>query len=197
MRNIPEKKRFPYIKAFAVIIFILLFTACLILYFYPVKHMDLINKYSEKYNLRPEFVCAVINTESGFDKNETSKKGARGLMQIMKTTADWVNSKEPIENYNYENIYDPELNIHIGCRYLSWLNEKYENNRTLVLAAYNAGTGNLAKWLSDEKYSSDGNTLTKIPFKETEDYVKKVNAAEKFYKYILKLPFINNTKTTK
>ena len=118
-------------------------------------------------------------------------------MQIMKTTADWVNSKEPIENYNYENIYDPELNIHIGCRYLSWLNEKYENNRTLVLAAYNAGTGNLAKWLSDEKYSSDGNTLTKIPFKETEDYVKKVNAAEKFYKYILKLPFINNTKTTK
>lgn len=190
MKNAQEKRHFPYVKAFIAFIIIILLVMGFVLYFYPVKYINLINKYSEKYNLSPALVCAVINTESGFDKNETSKKGAKGLMQLMQSTADWINSKEPIENYDYEKIYDPELNIHIGCRYISWLKEKYDNNRTLMLAAYNAGTGNIAKWLSDEEYSKDGKTLSRIPFKETEDYVKKVNAAEKFYKYILKLPFI-------
>lgn len=190
MKNIPQKKHFPYLKTFIVFIFTIIFITGLVLYIYPVKYIDLIRKYSAKYNLSPEFICAVINTESGFDKNQISPKGAKGLMQIMEGTANWANSKEPIENYDYNNIYDPDLNIHIGCWYISWLNEKYDGDKTLILAAYNAGSGNISKWLSQEEYSRDGKKLHKIPFKETDNYIKKVNAAEKFYTYILKLPFV-------
>ncbi len=190
MKNVPEKRYFPYVKTIIIFIFIILFVMCSVLYLYPVKYSEIISKYSKKYNLPEELIYAVINTESGFDKNEVSPKGARGLMQIMESTADWANSKEKIEDYDYNKIFDPDLNIHIGCWYLSWLKETYKDN-TLVLAAYNAGSGNISKWLSDERYSKDGKTLSEIPFKETRDYVKKVNSAMTFYKYILKLPFIN------
>ncbi|MCI8804666.1 MAG: lytic transglycosylase domain-containing protein [Clostridiales bacterium] len=190
MKNVPEKRHFPYVKTIIIFIFIILFVICSVLYLYPVKYSEIISKYSKKYNLPEELIYAVINTESGFDKNEVSPKGAKGLMQIMENTADWVNSKETIENYDYNKIFDPELNIHIGCWYLSWLKETYKDH-TLILAAYNAGSGNISKWLSDEKYSKDGKTLSEIPFKETRDYVKKVNSSMTFYKYILKFPFIN------
>lgn len=190
MKNVRKKGHFPYLKTFIFCVFMAVLVVFTIIYFYPVKYAGIINKYSKKYNLRPEFIYAIINTESGFDAKEVSPKGARGLMQIMKSTAEWAASNENIEDFDYDNIYDPELNIHIGCWYVSWLNDKFDSNKTLVLAAYNAGTGNIAKWLSSDEYSDDGKSLSKIPFKETNDYVKKVTYAEKFYKYILKIPFI-------
>lgn len=159
------------------------------IYIYPVRYCDIIDKYCEKYNLRPELIFAIINTESGFDANEVSPKGAKGLMQIMKNTADWAAAKENIENYDYDNITSPELNIHIGCWYISWLYKNFET-KEVVLAAYNAGSGNVEKWLSNSDYSKDGKSLYSIPFNETKNYIKKVTYAEKFYKYILKLPFI-------
>lgn len=190
MKNVRKKRHFPYLKIILALIFIIILATGILLYLYPVKYMNIIEKYSKKYNLRPEFVCAIINTESKFDAKQVSPKNAKGLMQIMETTANWVNAVEPIENYDYENICDPELNVNIGCWYISWLNKRYNNNKKLVLAAYNAGSGNITKWLANEEYSKDGKTLSVIPFKETSDYVKKVLYAEKLYKYILKLPFI-------
>lgn len=187
MKKVGKKKRFPFFRTLIAFIVIAVFVFGTVIYFYPVKHLDIINKYSEKYNLRPEFICAIINTESGFDEREVSPKGAMGLMQVMKTTSDWAATKENILNYDFDNIFEPDLNIHIGCWYVSWLCQKYGNDKTLILSAYNAGSGNVAKWLSNEKYSDDGKTLAVIPFKETENYVKKVSSAEKFYKYILKV----------
>lgn len=172
-----------------VVMFFALSAALLfaLFYFYPVKHLDIINKYAEIYDLEPEFICAVINVESGFDEKVVSNKGASGLMQIMKTTADWAAEETYIENYSYENIFDSDLNTNIGCWYLSWLMKNYDGDYTLVLAAYNAGSGNVAKWLSDERYSGDGKTLSSIPFKETENYVKKVKRNHTVYGYILDL----------
>jgi len=190
MKYVPEKRHFPYIKTLIIFMLMTLFVISSVLYLYPVKYSELISKYAKKYNLPDELIYAIINTESGFDNNEVSPKGAKGLMQIMEDTADWANTKEEIENYDYGRIFDPELNIHIGCWYIAWLKKTYKNDDTLVLAAYNAGSGNISKWLSDERYSKDGKTLSEIPFKETRDYVKKVNSARTFYKYILKLPFI-------
>jgi len=190
MKILRKKTRFPYIKTTLAFVLILLAVFCTILYIYPVKYMEIIDKYSKKYNLSPELVYAIINTESGFNENEVSSKGAKGLMQIMESTANWAASTEYIENYDYNNILSPELNIQIGCWYISWLNKKFDNDKTLVLAAYNAGNGNITKWLQNPEYSKDGKTLSVIPFKETENYVKKVSAAERFYKHLLKLPFI-------
>ncbi len=187
MKKVCKKKRFHWFRTFIAVIVIIFFVFCSVIYFYPVKHLDIINKYSEKYNLRPEFICAIINTESGFEEREVSPKGAMGLMQVMKTTSDWAANSEGISEYDFDNIFEPELNIHIGCWYVAWLSDKYDNDKTLILSAYNAGSGNVAKWLSDDKYSKDGKTLDVIPFEETSNYVKKVISAEKFYKYILKV----------
>ena len=68
----------------------------------------------------------------------------------------------------------------MGCYYLSYLIEKYGNTDT-ALAAYNGGMGNVSKWLADKRYSLDGKTLYKIPYAETEKYVKRVKAFVKIY----------------
>ena len=189
MKNVRKKRHFPFFKIFFSFALIGILIISALVYFFPIKHSNIINKYAKKYNLRPEFIYAIINTESGFDEKEVSPKGAKGLMQIMKDTADWASSQETIDNYTENNIFLPDVNIHIGCWYISWLSERYNGDEKLILAAYNAGGGNVTKWLADMKYSKDGKTLSKIPFPETENYVKKVTSNEKVYKYILKLPF--------
>ncbi len=76
----------------------------------------------------------------------------------------------------------PETNIRLGCWYLKWLDEKFSGVQETGLAAYNAGHGNVAKWLADEEKSRDGMKLDEIPFGETKSYVKRVQLAEKLYR---------------
>ncbi|MDO4302043.1 MAG: lytic transglycosylase domain-containing protein [Clostridia bacterium] len=166
---------------------IFLFIAyCALCILFPVKYADEIREYSKKYDLDPGFVCAVINTESRFETSATSHKGARGLMQLMPETIDWAVEGMGIENFSYENIEKPEVNIEIGCWVLNFLSKQFNGNLELVAAAYNAGSGNVTKWLGDTKYSSDGEYLDYIPYAETANYVKKVMAYEKVYKIILR-----------
>ena len=80
------------------------------------------------------------------------------------------------------NLKDPETNIRLGCWYLKWLDEKFSGVQETGLAAYNAGHGNVAKWLADEEKSRDGMKLDEIPFGETKSYVKRVQLAEKLYR---------------
>ena len=168
-------------------IVILLFIAyCALCILFPVKYADQILKYSEKYDLEPGLVCAIINTESGFDPAAESHKGARGLMQLMPATIDWAVENMGIENFSYADIEDPDVNIDIGCWVLNFLAKQFNNNEELMGAAYNAGSGNVTKWLGDTKYSADGEYLDYIPYKETENYVKKVMLYEKVYKIILR-----------
>ena len=77
----------------------------------------------------------------------------------------------------------PEINILIGCWYLNKLINQYDNVET-ALAAYNAGSGNVSRWLADDEYSSDGIRLDYIPYKKTRNYVKKVQQAKKIYEYL-------------
>lgn len=149
--------------------------------FHPYKHKEYISKYSAQYGLDPYFVAAVINVESGFNSKAKSSKGARGLMQITDETAKWAAEKMGISDFNPEDLYDPETNIAIGCWYIDNLNQEFDNETDLVLAAYNGGRGNVQKWLKDEKHSSDGKSLQYIPFKETDKYIKKVKVNFKIY----------------
>jgi len=174
------------IKFVFICFFILMTITITISILFPLKHIELINKYSQKYGLEPSLVCAVINVESKFDENAVSERGASGLMQLMKPTADWLAQINNISDYNYNNIFNPELNINLGCFYLSKLMNQHNNDLILVLASYNAGSGNVNKWLYDSRYSINGN-LINIPFMETKKYVKKVNTNKKVYEIILKL----------
>lgn len=140
---------------------------------YPTKYIEYVDKYAAEYNLKKAIVFAVIKAESGFNENNRSKTGARGLMQIMPETGKWAAEIIEIENYSDDMLYDPDTNIHIGCWYLRYLLDMYEENLSTALAAYNAGCGTVNKWLEDKKYSSDGHTLDNVPYAETDGYVFK------------------------
>jgi len=154
---------------------------------YPLKYSDPIMKYSGKYQVDPHLVMAIIWTESRYNERATSSRGACGLMQIMPHTGKWAAESIGLESYTDESLYDPQINIQIGCWYLSSLFKQFGNDLNLVLAAYNGGSGNVAKWLKDERYSKDGMKLDYIPFKETREYVTKVLNAYKNYKLLYEL----------
>lgn len=149
--------------------------------FYPARYTDMIERYSREYGLDPYLVLAIMKVESDFRPGAVSPKNARGLMQISEKTGRWGAEKLHLDNYTNDSLFEPETNITIGCWYLSVLFEEF-GETDLVLAAYNGGSGNVAKWLGDSSLSSDGKSLDRIPFKETEQYLKKVKSNYKVYK---------------
>ncbi|MDI9216395.1 lytic transglycosylase domain-containing protein [Clostridium tertium] len=153
-------------------------------YVFPYKYADYVNKYSEEYEVDPYLVLAVIKTESNFNKEAVSKRDAKGLMQIMDTTGEWAAKEIGINYFIPSMLFDPELNIKMGCWYLKNLENEFNENLDLILAAYNGGSGNVNKWLNDEEYSLDGENLDYIPFPETKKYVDKVKANYNIYKYL-------------
>lgn len=147
-------------------------------------HRSFVEKYAKEYGLEESLVYGVMFVESRFDENAVSSKGARGLMQISAITGKWGAEVLKMEDFTEEDLFDAQTNIKIGCWYLAVLNKQYENNQDTVIAAYNAGSGNVSRWLDDENYSSDGENLCEIPFGETEKYVRKVNIVKKIYEFI-------------
>lgn len=144
-----------------------------------IEYEDPVNLYAAEYNLEPALVFAVIKTESNFKADARSLKEAYGLMQITKDTLNWAILRENKNaGYTVADLYDPEVNIKYGCLILSLLLTEFEDTDT-ALAAYNAGRGNVLKWLKDRRYCEDGIHIKNTPYEETNDYIKKVN---KFYR---------------
>lgn len=144
---------------------------------YPKKYYTYVEKYSKEYGIDENLVYSIIKAESKFDKDAISHKGAKGLMQISDITRDWA-----IEELNLGNnvdIFDANTNIKIGCWYLNKLYKQF-GELDLVITAYNGGSGNVMRWLDDQKYSSDGK-LHSIPFPETANYLDKVKRYYKNY----------------
>lgn len=154
-------------------------------YLFPYEYKEYVQKYSSEYNLDPLLVLSIMKTESGFDEEANSNKGAKGLMQIMDNTSNWISEELGIYYFYPNMIYNPELNIRFGCWYLDNLRTEFVDLE-LILAAYNAGSGNVNKWLNNEEYSTDGKTLSYIPFNETKKYVDRVKANYSIYKYLYK-----------
>ncbi|OFI07236.1 soluble lytic murein transglycosylase precursor [Clostridium acetireducens DSM 10703] len=158
--------------------------------FFPLKYKNSVVNYSKEFNLDPYLVAAVIKTESNFNLEAKSNKNAYGLMQITSDTGEWAAEKMGIKDFHTNLLYDPQFNIRMGCWYLDNLRKEFNGNMDLVLAAYNGGRGNVQKWLNDSDHSLDGQNLHNIPFKETEDYLKKVKLNYKIYKFL----YGSNTK---
>ncbi len=155
---------------------------------YPLKYTELVQTWADEYDIPQSLVYAVIRTESAFDPDAVSWADARGLMQLTADTLDWAKSKAgDKEELTAEDLFRPEINIRYGVYVLKLLGEQFKEEDT-VLAAYNAGMGNVRKWLADPAYSDDGVVLKDIPFKETREYVGRVRDAQAMYQELYDLP---------
>lgn len=140
---------------------------------YPIHQAEYVYGYAEQFGLDPYLVAAVIKVESKFRIDAESGSGARGLMQVMPETAKWVAEQLEVD-FRSEMLFDSQYNIMIGCWYLSDLMDKFDNDLIISLAAYNAGRGNVRKWLQEKVWDGTESNLSQIPFPETRNYVKKV-----------------------
>lgn len=147
---------------------------------YKTDYLNVVNKECKNYNLNQNLILAVIKTESGFNKKSVSKAGAMGLMQILPSTAVWIAQQLNDEEFKTEDLFVPNKNIQYGCYYLRYLLDYYNQNEQLAICAYNAGMGVVNNWTSDEKCFVDGK-LKNIPYKETRNYLKKINFNKKIY----------------
>lgn len=184
MTNTPKAKKLTDFFLLLLMVFSLL----AVIYFgsvsilktlYPRRYIEFVEKYALSNNLSEEFVFAVIECESGFDKDAVSYVGAEGLMQIMPETFEWLQDKRG-EELSPESTFIPETAIDYGCYFYGMLMEQFGNEATAV-AAYHAGAAQVENWLADEEYSYDGKTLKDIPYPSTKEYVEKVMRVKDIY----------------
>ena len=142
----------------------------------PDQYIESVQKYSERFNVPEELIWAVIKTESGFDSSAVSSVDAVGLMQLTEATFNEISTQRLKEGLAAGMRYDPDTNIRYGTYYLSYLYQRY-GNWDAALAAYNGGLGNVDSWIDENGKLS----VNDIPFRETRNYVKKVNRARRKY----------------
>ncbi|MCL2571495.1 MAG: lytic transglycosylase domain-containing protein [Defluviitaleaceae bacterium] len=150
---------------------------------FPVRYLEIIEEHAG--DIDPSWILAVIMAESSFRPEAESHRGAQGLMQLMPATAEDIARRMGKTDFDPETIWIPEVNIAMGSFYLNWLLERF-GSLDLAIAAYNAGMGNVSRWLQDPEVSSDGQTLTNIPFNETANYVRRVRFNQQIYAIILR-----------
>ena len=139
-----------------------------------IAYQDEIKKYSEKYNMDPLLIASIIKVESDYDNEAHSNQNAKGLMQLLDTSAK--HSAELIgEEYYPDKLKDVDYNLNLGVGYFNYL-YKYYNDVDLALAAYNGGIGNVDKWIQEKKIDKHDPDPTKIPVEETRQYVIKINS---------------------
>jgi len=140
---------------------------------YPVEYEDLIRNYASQNGIPPAYPAAVILAESSYRPEVVSHADARGLMQLLPSTGEWIAGKYD-EDFSEEALFDPETNIKYGCWYLGFLMDRYDGDIRCASSAYHAGQGNVDKWLQNPSYSTDGKHLDVIPYESTETYVNRI-----------------------
>lgn len=151
---------------------------------FPKPYRSAFDNAAKTFGVDENLLYAIAKTESGFDARAVSVKGATGIMQIMPATAAFtlglLDKTEKID------LFNPFDNVYCGAAYFAYLTDKYENENVAV-AAYNAGEGNVDKWLADETVFRNGKFIN-VPFAETDKYLKKVKKFKQLYMILYK-PF--------
>ena len=145
---------------------------------------EYIRQFAQEFQVDRSFISAIIARESHYDTKAESRVGARGLMQIMQDTGEWVSGRLAVRPYSYELLFEPQLNIRFGAWYLGYLSAQFNGDPVMIASAYHAGANNVKLWAL--KYAQDKRTLRidQIPTEDTKDYVQKVmNAYALFYEY--------------
>ncbi len=138
---------------------------------YPFPYADLIQTWAAQRQINPLLVVALIRQESRFSPQIRSAVGATGLMQVMPDTAKWIQQSAGLDPYD---LTHPDDNIRLGTWYLDHTHAEYNNNSLLAVASYNAGPGNVAKWMKQGGYGDADDFAEAIPFPETKGYIRSV-----------------------
>lgn len=143
-------------------------------YKYPQPYSDEVFKYSNKYGHDVLLVYSLIREESRYNKNAVSRSNARGLMQLIRGTANDSAQEVGIHQYSFNKLFDPEINVELGSFYLRKVLDRYNGEIPLGLASYNAGPNRVAEWVNTIGYNKFDEFIEKIPITETRNYVKRI-----------------------
>jgi soluble lytic murein transglycosylase len=148
----------------------------------PLRHEDIIRQQAADKNVDASLIAAVIYTESRF-RDQTSHVGAKGLMQLMPETADYIAHKSGGTKFTRADLATPQINIAYGTWYLRYLLDKYDDNTILALAAYNGGETKVDEWRAAAAAKGEKfRVASHVPYKETRDYVERVLSAREDYR---------------
>lgn len=186
-----SKRRAILIIAIIIILLLIVFRVwkaqnVILRQFYPMLYKTQVEKYAKEYDIDKLYIYAIIKAESNFNEKANSQSGAKGLMQIMDSTAKDIAKTIGINNEEEFDLYNPSINIMLGTKYFSDLLKEYNGNIDLALAAYNAGKGNIKKWIENGIIKADGSDIENIPYKETNMYVRKIKQNYKMYQDLYK-----------
>ena len=148
----------------------------------PLRHDDIIRQQAREKNLDPALIAAVIYEESRF-RDQTSHAGARGLMQITPGTARFIARRSGGIRFVENDLAVPQINISYGSFYLRYLLDRYGGDRTLAVAAYNAGLTNVDRWVRQAGGADGFDAGHDIPFPETRGYVRDVLERREQYRH--------------
>ena len=148
----------------------------------PLRHEDIIRQQAADKGLDPALIAGVIYTESRF-RDQTSHAGAKGLMQLLPSTAHDIARKSGGTAFVQGDLANPQVNISYGSFYLRYLLQRYGGNEVLAIAAYNAGEGRVDQWIFDARHKGEAfDRARHIPFPETRHYVQQVLDARSRYR---------------
>lgn len=169
-------------------------------YRFPIAYADSYKAASEVSKVSLSFLYGVSRQESMLNPTIKSWAGAVGLMQLMPNTAKQIARKEKWKFEGVGSLTDPETNIKYGSTYLNWMLSRFDNNRILAAAAYNAGPNRIPRWRSGDGLTRDPAMFVEcIPFDETRKYVQNVLLYDSIYNYLITgevKPFLNQNEFT-
>lgn len=151
---------------------------------YPLPYRDLIFAAAARHGLDPLLVAAVVRVESRFHPGAVSSVGARGLMQVLPGTGEWVAGRIGLEPFRADLLYDPEVNLAIGTWYLAYLQDEFGGRLPAALAAYNAGRETVRRWLAAGEWDGEARTLGRVPYPETRRFVRLVLRDYRIYRFL-------------
>lgn len=168
------KKRF-VLPLFVLVLGALFFNSGWMSWVYPIGYKEEIRKQSDFYAIDPFLIASIIRVETNFKPSKESRVGALGIMQLMPDTATWAIEQGKLPEATTERIkHEPDTNIRIGTWYLRNLSDQFGDNTLAVVAAYNAGPGNVKKWLEEGTWDGKLESVRNIPIGETRHYVQRV-----------------------
>jgi len=153
---------------------------------FPMAYRKQVHTTARKHHLDQELIWSIIRQESAFNPEAVSRTGAKGLMQLMPTTAQHVVHKHHLNSKLAQDLFNPQYNIQLGSQYIADMMQRFQGHTAVAIAAYNAGPNRVSSWLEAYPMSDEALWIELIPFHETRRYVQHVLSFRIVYAWLKK-----------